>query len=33
MGAGPGRADIIVRIPVIGGYNDNDEEIRQIADF
>ena len=28
-----GRADIIVRIPVIGGYNDNDEEIRQIADF
>ena len=23
-----GRADIIVRIPVIGGYNDNDEEIR-----
>ena len=25
-----GRA---VRIPVIGGYNDNDEEIRQIADF
>ena len=33
VGAGPGRADIIVRIPVIGGYNDNDEEIRQIADF
>lgn len=28
-----GRADIIVRIPVIGGYNDNDEEIRRIADF
>ena len=28
-----GRADIIVRIPVIGGYNDNDEEIRQIVDF
>lgn len=28
-----GRADVIVRIPVIGGYNDNDEEIRQIADF
>ena len=28
-----GKADIIVRIPVIGGYNDNDEEIRQIADF
>ena len=28
-----GRADIIVRIPVIGGYNDNDDEIRQIADF
>ena len=28
-----GRADVIVRIPVIGGYNDNDEEIRQIVDF
>ena len=28
-----GRSDIIIRIPVIGGYNDNDEEIRQIADF
>ena len=32
-GQSSGRADNIVKILVIGGYNDNDEEIRQIADF
>ena len=25
--------DIIIRIPVIGGYNDNDAEIKKISDF
>lgn len=28
-----GRAEIIIRIPVIGGYNDNTDEMRRIADF
>ena len=28
-----GRADIIVRVPVIGGFNDTEEEIGKIADF
>lgn len=26
-------ADIIVRIPVIGGYNDNREEMKKAAEF
>ena len=28
-----GRAEIIIRIPIIGGYNDNINEINRIADF
>lgn len=28
-----GRADIIIRIPVIGGYNDNETELKQIAEY
>lgn len=28
-----GRAEIIIRIPVIGGYNDNIDELTRIAEF
>lgn len=27
------KSDIIIRIPVIGGYNDNAEEMKQIAEY
>ena len=28
-----GRTKIIVRVPVVGGYNDREEEIRKMAEF
>lgn len=28
-----GKADIIIRIPVIGGYNDNEIELKKIFEF
>lgn len=28
-----GKADIIIRIPIIGGYNDSEAELEQIATF
>ena len=27
------KSDIIIRIPIIGGYNDNAEEMKQIAEY
>ena len=27
------KSDIIIRIPIIGGYNDNTEEMKQIAEY
>ena len=28
-----GRAEIIIRVPIIGGYNNNIDELKDIAEF